>query len=277
MKTSKLFHRRKPLAQSMRHWVLLVAVLSQLPCLVSAQNDSLATHAYMFAAGSSNILDTYLSAEKYKGSQVRYLTTHNRPTRWDNLRQTILREGQLDVVSNRADNNDELGGMFRFQYHLRRHWNLHNGVAIEAGGALGAELGFLYNTRNSNNPAQAYASLQLMPSFAASRWQHVFRWPVRFSYEASAPLFGLMFSPNYGQSYYEIFSRANYDHNLVPTTLAATPSMRHMLTADIPLSRRHPARMLRLGYLGDYQQAKLNNLKRHQFAHMLVIGLTVTK
>jgi len=274
MKTSKLFHRRKPLAQSMRHWVLLVAVLSQLPCLVSAQNDSLATHAYMFAAGSSNILDTYLSAEKYKGSQIRYLTTHNRPTRWDNLRQTILREGQLDVVSNRADNNDELGGMFRFQYHLRRHWNLHNGVAIEAGGALGAELGFLYNTRNSNNPAQAYASLQLMPSAAATQQVTLLRRKAYVSYEISVPLVGLMFSPNYGQSYYEIFSRGNYDHNVVPTTIASTPSLRHMLTLDFPLSRRKPHSMLRIGYLGDYQQASINNLKQHHYSHLLVLGWT---
>lgn len=272
--------------------VACVAVLSQLPYPALAQADTLSSdnrsvghsvrrstseHTYLFATGAANILDTYLSAEKYKGTELRYITTVSRQTRWYGVRQTILNEGQLDYVSNRADNNNELGGMYRFQYHLRRHWELAQGLAIEAGGGIGANVGFLYNTRNSNNPAQAYAALQLLPSAAASQQARLFNWPVLLRYEASVPLLGVMFSPNYGQSYYEIFSRGNYDHNVVPTTIAATPSLRHMLTADVPLSRRKQTTTLCIGYLGDYQQAKVNNLKQHQYAHMLVIGLRVTK
>jgi len=271
---------------------LFVAILSQRPLQFYAQPSaapesalqgrlidplpSERTRSSMLAIGSANLLDTYLSAEKYSGTELRYISTLTKNTRWHNIRQTIFHEGKLDVVSNRADNNDELGGMYRFQYHLRRQWAWANGFSLEAGGGIGAELGILYNTRNSNNPAQAYAALQLLPSAAASQSIRVFNWPVRLRYEASVPLLGLAFSPNYGQSYYEIFSRGNYDHNIVPTTILSTPSLRHMLTADIPLSRKHSS-ALRIGYLGDYQQAELNNLKRHQYAHMLIIGITVTR
>lgn len=272
--------------------VLFVAILSQRPQQLYAQPSaapesalqgglvdplpSERTRSSMLAIGSANLLDTYLSAEKYSGTELRYISTLTKNTRWHNIRQTIFHEGKLDVVSNRADNNDELGGMYRFQYHLRRQWAWANGFSLEAGGGIGAELGFLYNTRNSNNPAQAYAALQLLPSAAASQRIRVFNWPVRLRYEACVPLLGLAFSPNYGQSYYEIFSRGNYDHNIVPTTILSTPSLRHMLTADISLSRKHSS-ALRIGYLGDYQQAELNNLKRHQYAHMLIIGITVTR
>ncbi len=272
--------------------VLFVAILSQRPQQLYAQPSAAPESALqgrlvdplpsermrssMLAIGSANLLDTYLSAEKYSGTELRYISTLTKNTRWHNIRQTIFHEGKLDVVSNRADNNDELGGMYRFQYHLRRQWAWANGFSLEAGGGIGAELGFLYNTRNSNNPAQAYAALQLLPSAAASQRIRVFNWPVRLRYEACVPLLGLAFSPNYGQSYYEIFSRGNYDHNIVPTTILSTPSLRHMLTADIPLSRKHSS-ALRIGYLGDYQQAELNNLKRHQYAHMLIIGITVTR
>ena len=222
----------------------------------------------MIGMGYAGILDTYLSAEKYNGTDVRYISTLTKPTRWSNIHQTFLNEGLFVIVSNRADNNDELGGMYRFQYHLRRQWAWANGFSLEAGGGIGAELGFLYNTRNSNNPAQAYAALQLLPSAAASQRIRVFNWPVRLRYEASVPLLGLAFSPNYGQSYYEIFSRGNYDHNIVPTTILSTPSLRHMLTADIPLSRKHSS-ALRIGYLGDYQQAELNNLKQHHISPLV--------
>lgn len=272
--------------------VLFVAILSQRPLQLYAQPSAAPESALqgglidplpsermrssMLAIGSANLLDTYLSAEKYSGTELRYISTLTKNTRWRNIRQTIFHEGKLDVVSNRADNNDELGGMYRFQYHLCRQWAWANGFSLEAGGGIGAELGFLYNTRNSNNPAQAYAALQLLPSAAASQRIRVFNWPVRLRYEACVPLLGLAFSPNYGQSYYEIFSRGNYDHNIVPTSILSTPSLRHMLTADIPLSRKHSS-ALRIGYLGDYQQAELNNLKRHQYAHMLIIGITVTR
>ena len=88
-------------------------------------------------------------------------------------------------------------------------------------------------------------------------------------YEAYVPLLGVMFSPNYGQSYYEIFTRGNYDHNVVPTTVGCAPVLRHQLTLDIALRRF----ALRVGYMGDMQQASVNNLKYHSYSHLLLIGL----
>ena len=266
---------------------MYVAISSQLPLPAYAQATTpeealqgqlidplpIREKTTMIAVGTANILDSYLSPENYTGEEIRFISTVHKPTRWNNIWQTVVNEGSIATVNNRADNNDEIGGAYDFQYHLRHHWEQGN-FNIEVGVAIGAHLGFLYNTRNSNNPAQAYASINLMPSAAISRSLTLFKRPSALHYELTAPLVGLMFSPNYGQSYYEIFSRGNYDHNIVPTTIGATPSLRHSLTLDIPLSRRNITSQLRIGYLGDYQQAKVNNLKQHHYAHLFLIGWT---
>ena len=79
----------------------------------------------------------------------------------------------------------------------------------------------------------------------------------------------MMFSPNYGQSYYEIFNRGNYDHHCVPTTFGATPSFRQMLTIDFRLMHA----TWRIGYLGTIEQTSVNSLKTHTYTHSLVIGV----
>jgi hypothetical protein len=46
------------------------------------------------------------------------------------------------------------------------------------------------------------------------------------------------------------------------------PSMRHLLTADIPLGRH----ILRLGYNGQFNQSAFNELRYHSYSHNFMIG-----
>ncbi|MDO4159255.1 MAG: DUF3316 domain-containing protein [Prevotellaceae bacterium] len=234
------------------------------------QSNKIITNAQMISIGAVNILDTYLSPEKYTGTELRYMSHTIREregSRWSRL---LLHQGNVSYSNNRADNANFVAGAYTFSYGVHYNWNfLDNRLNIKAGAQADVNLGFLYSTRNSNNPAQAKLSLDISPSASATYRFRLWNRPFSLRYEASVPFVGIMFSPNYGQSYYEIFTQGNYDHNVVPTTLISTPSLRQMLTLDFTLNRT----TLRVGYLGDYRQSDVNSLKYHSYSNMFVIGI----
>ena len=257
------------------------------PSVSIAQTDKvragerIITNSKMIGWGATNILDSYLSPEEYTGLDLRYISHTLRQREGSHMIHELIHQGNIAYVNNRAKNGREIAGNYNFQYglhYLFGTWELgRNELQLEAGGNAELNLGFLYNTRNSNNPAQARAFLNMMPVAALTyNFHHPFcssnYRDFRLRYEVGMPLVGLMFSPNYGQSYYEIFSKGNYDHNLVPTYIGNAPSLRHFLTLDFPLWRA----TFRIGYQGEYLQAHVNKIKYHTYTHALLLGVTKT-
>ena len=233
------------------------------------------TRSTMIGLGPSDVLDTYLSQEHFTGLGMSFLSAIERKKtdgRWSTL---IEHEANISSVKDRAEKKLELEGAYNFYWGRLYSWQLmDNRLRLQAGGLVNASLGVIYNTSNSNNPAQARAHLNLMPTGTAAYRFQLFKHTLVARYEISLPLAGIMFSPNYGQSYYEIFSRDNYDHNIVPTTFISAPEWRHMLTLDIPVNTHHSSLNIRIGYLGNMQQAKVNNLRQHIYTHRVLIGIT---
>ena len=236
--------------------------------------------------GQARMLDTYLSNENYTGTELRMIThsekSHFREAalkseRADTARQfwshAFRHQFALHYAHPRSDDSNYLGALYTFIFNYSHNWNRWvsgHYMTFQAGLQAELGLGFLYSTRNTNNPAQARAYVNVGPAASVSYPFHAFhrQRPFALRYEVNAPLLGLLFSPNYGQSYYEIFTRGDYDHNCVPTTPFNAPTLRQMLTLDIPLKPF----TVRVGYLGDYQQAKVNSLKYHVYSHLLTVG-----
>jgi len=236
------------------------------------RSNKVITNTQMLGIGAVNTLDTYLSPEEYTGTELRYIS-HSVRENGTKLSRELVHQAQILSVRNRRENNNELGGFYNFQYNWQYalgQWNVGEGeLRLKVGGGVDTRLGFLYNMRNSNNPAQAYGQVNIAPNAVAAYRFRLRNLPFQLRYEVQVPLLGLAFSPNYGQSYYEIFTRDNYDHNLVVTSPVSAPSLRQLLTLDFTV--RHTT--FRIGYLGDYQQAKINQLRQHVWSNLLVLGI----
>ena len=115
---------------------------------------------------------------------------------------------------------------------------------------------------------QARAYLNIAPNASARYLFNIRKMRAAVQYEVALPLLGVLFSPNYGQSYYELFSKGNYDHNIVFTTPFNAPTLRQMLSFDFTVKDH----IFRIGYLGDFQQAKVNSLKYHAYSHLIILG-----
>lgn len=230
------------------------------------------TRSTMYGAGMVNLYDTYLSPLEYSGVQVRVLRESTRMTPWfdGNVSRQVLFQGYLASAENKAETANELAGMVNWNYALHYNFRLLDGrLSLLAGPMVQLHGGFLYNTRNSNNPAQArlYANMALSGIARYTiPWK---RCPLTLRYQVDAPFVGVMFSPQYGQSYYEIFSLGHSDGTVVCTSFHRQPTMRHWFTADMKFRRF----TLRVGYMADMQQARVNGLRSHDYSHSFMVGL----
>lgn len=238
-------------------------------------SDSLRAHRYMirstmYGAGYTNVFDTYLSPQEYKGVEFRISRESMRMTRLfdGNISAQNFFQANIGYTHNRADNNNTFSALVNWNYGLHYQFRLTENFKLLAGGLFDANGGFVYNLRNTNNPASARAYANLDASGMAIWHLKIKRYPIVLRYQANFPLIGLMFSPRYGQSYYEIFSVENTSGVMQFTSLHNQPSLRQMLSADFPVGK---ARM-RVSYLADLQQSNVNRIKTHTYSHVFMIG-----
>ena len=253
---------------------LLLLVLLYAPLKAqstdSVQVGSLINRAVSYGVGYANIFDTYLSPQEYKGIDFRIIRESFRMTKWldGKISMQNLLQANLTYTHNRADNNNSFSGLLNWNIGLHYQIHLHPKFKILAGGLIDSNLGFIYNLRNGNNPASAKFYINLAPSALAIWKTKIKNYPLILRYQLNIPLIGFMFSPHYGQSYYEIFSVGNDSGVIQFTSLHNQPALRQFFTVDLPFK----ATTMRLSYVCDIQQSKVNDIKTHSYTHSFMVG-----
>lgn len=237
----------------------------------STARNRLITRATLYGFGFTQLQDTYLSPQEYKGFEFRVSRESVHATRLLNNKVSAQSffQGNFGYTHNKVDNNNTATALLNWNYALHYNFDITDRLKVLAGGATSLNGGFTYNMRNGNNPFSLRAYTNIEASLMAKYDVTIRRRTLNLRYQVNMPLVGAMFMPHYGQSYYEIFSLGNAGHTVRMTTPFSQPSFRQMLTADYPVGKTK----IRFAYVWDTQQAKVNNIKTHVYSHVFMIGV----
>ena len=222
-----------------------------------------------------NNLDTYLSNYNHKGLGLNFGHEVFRDARTGNYRwkyQTLFNATAGYAIQG---SNIQFAGLISQSWSGYHPFRITKGLTLLAGAQIQLEGGALYNPSNGNNPAAAKLRTALAASGMAIYHFPVLKseWIVR--YQLDIPLIGAMFTPEFGQSYYEISlghlgKIASFTHPI------NNPSWRHMLSLDIPLHAKHHSTTLRISYIADLYQSDINYIRCHMYHHAVTFGFART-
>ncbi len=211
--------------------------------------------------------DSYLSPLTYDGVAISLI--HDRVNKFPLFEGDMLLQNQFriqtGVTKNPTSSASEYWGSIYYTLNGLYLLFKPNNFRLYAGGGPEVALGGIYNVRNSNNPGSLKSSFNLnLSSMMMYNWKSLtFRWQV------STPFAGLFFSPEYGHSYYEIFTLGNNKGTIHFGSFHNQLALRNYFTVDIPVSNV----TFRTGYLWDYYMTDVNQLTTRINSHQFVIGL----
>ncbi|MBP1618591.1 MAG: hypothetical protein H6Q14_2418 [Bacteroidetes bacterium] len=239
-----------------------------------AQNDTVLLTKPLWAVnkttsigyGSASVYDTYLSPLEYKGNSYSFL--HERVSRTHFFDNKLIKQQLFSINLTSSQNPAKNATAYSVigEYRLGVHypvWQKGN-FRFRAGGIWNFGGGVIYNGRNSNNPASAKAYSNLNASV-----QSFFRWKsMLLRWQLDTPLAGVFFTPEYGESYYEI-SLGNYPNCVHFASIHNQRALQSYFSVDFPLNNW----TIRLGFQSSLTQTRANSLISHLYTHNIMIGL----
>jgi hypothetical protein len=249
---------------------LLPFALHPSPCLAQ-EAIPLTYQSTLLGIGKTNVYDSYLSPLLYKGVNIGLIYEQMKMTAlWDgNVSAQHLFNLEVAETDNVSGTATDYAGSLEYGYGLHYRFQPVHKIRFFAGMQAGGLVGFIYNTRNGNNPATAKVNINLNASgMAAYRFQ-IRNQPVDLRYQLNIPLAGMLFSPEFGQSYYEIGMETGTPlmyfasfHNQL--------AMRNLFSVELPFA----SCTLRLAYMNWVYETQINDLDTHILSQSFYFGFS---
>ena len=245
--------------------------LSPVICLSQDSDISLTYKATMIGYGTSSIYDSYLSPLKYTGKNIGLHYEQMNKTGLMNQKITSqhLLKGNYSWSDNKSGTASYYTGLINYNYGLFYNLKPSKKLQMLTGMQASGLLGFVYNTRNGNNPATAKAHLDLGLSAIANYKFQIRSQPIQIRDQFCIPFIGTMYSPNFGQSYYEIGLGAT-DNLFHLASFKNYFRVNNMLLAEIPFNKF----TLLFSYCFSFYETRINDLDTRLITNTFYIGLS---
>lgn len=229
-------------------------------------------YTMMAEAGYTSLLDSYLTPITYSGLNLglsfeHFQATGFNPEKW--VRELEL-AADYGYVENPVGNHEMHSLMGEARWSLMRRWHdvPLKRLQLMVGPMVDFRGGMLYNANNSNNVVSARINFAVGVQAAAVYNTRLFGNPLALRYQASLPVVGAFFSPEYDEAYYEIFV-GNRRHLAHLGWWGSRFDMNNLVTADWRLG----GTIVRLGYRCRIEKSWVSHIDTRTVTHAVVIGL----
>lgn len=227
---------------------------------------------WMLSVGHEEARDNYLSLVRFSGTGV------SLSGEWEKMFPS-----SPDRIGMRFDGDLGVGSMLNggrtqrmydldagFGWGMFRKWVPDESWSLKLGGRCGIGAGMLYLMGNGNNPVSARGVIDLSLTGSVSYSFRIRSKRLSVCDSFRIPVAGLFFSPQYGESYYEIYlgNRRGLVHFGYPGNRFC---ICNRLSVAYPFRRRYA---VEAGYGIEYTSQRADNLTTRIARHSFVIGLS---
>ncbi len=229
--------------------------------------------AWTLGYGQIHLLDEYLSPLVYTGSIFRadYQSMHYMSLQTTHVSLDWTLTASIGMEHNPAATNSIFYCALQPGVGVHYHFRPVPHLKLLVGGVWDVFFANKYSFSNGNNPYSADLSTRLNASVIAQYNWHIGKLPVVLSYALTMPMVGVMFVPQYGESYYEMFTLGHMQHTIHFTTLTNYLAMDNAFTADFVLKRW----TIRAAFYHDYDKHNANSLHFETMQSVFSLGAVV--
>lgn len=253
---------------------LLLFLLTAFPARSQEEKPIPLTYqSSLIGLGTSHVYDSYLSPLKYSGLNIGLLYEQMRMMGWGNGNFSSQHQFFFDYsyTENKTKTAFDQTGLIEYNYAVPYRFNLNENFQVFAGPQAGVLLGFIYNSRNGNNPASAKVNVNLGLSGIAAYKLMIKSQPIRFRYQLSLPVLGSMYSPQFGESYYEIVKYwENIEKRFYLSSFHNHFTVKNILSVEFPLNRV----TIRATLVNSFYQTKINDLITQWRSNTFYLGVS---
>ncbi len=165
------------------------------------------TGIYSLEIGRTSLLATYLSPLHYTGAHYGVNGEWSKAMPFNPEKVMMHFDGGFEFCSllNPAHTARMMGLTGEFRWGMSWRTTLPYKILLTAGGSVGIDGGAYYLLRNSNNPVQAMATASLALRLSGAKSFKVGKMYLLLRDVVSLPSVSAFFSPEYGETYYEIY------------------------------------------------------------------------